>query len=161
MKKFKFLIWLFPILVCVLIFLFSAETAEESTGISFPLTVDIMESWGNVFHLGWDDAKVYQMAENAEFFVRKAAHMSEYAFLAISVLTACLVSLSFTKVQVALSVLFCVLYAASDEIHQLFVPGRAGKFVDVCIDSTGVVIGTLLFLGIRKKIRQKNRFDKK
>ena len=33
------------------------------------------------------------------------------------------------------------LYAARDEIHQLFVLGRAGRISDVMIDSAGVLIG--------------------
>lgn len=46
----------------------------------------------------------------------------------------------------ALSWVFCILYAASDEFHQLFVPGRAGLVTDVCIDSAGALLGILLFL---------------
>lgn len=45
-----------------------------------------------------------------------------------------------------LSWAFCILYAASDELHQLFVPGRAGLITDVCIDSAGALLGILLFL---------------
>jgi VanZ family protein len=37
------------------------------------------------------------------------------------------------------------LYAASDEFHQLFVPGRSGEVKDVLIDSAGAVTGALLF----------------
>ncbi|MBQ3466792.1 MAG: VanZ family protein, partial [Oscillospiraceae bacterium] len=37
--------------------------------------------------------------------------------------------------------LFCFLYACSDEFHQLFVPGRAGMFSDVLIDTVGVLFG--------------------
>lgn len=149
MRKYKFLIWLFPILVCMMIFSFSADSGEESTEISFPITIDIMEGWDHVFHLNWDDERVLEMAQNAEIFVRKAGHMSEYAFLAISVLTAVVVSMTLSKTKVVYSGLFCVLYAASDEIHQLFVPGRSGKFTDVCIDSVGVMLGMVLFLWIR------------
>ena len=36
------------------------------------------------------------------------------------------------------------LYAASDEIHQLFVPGRSGQLRDVLLDSAGVAAGILL-----------------
>ena len=36
------------------------------------------------------------------------------------------------------------LYAASDEIHQLFVPGRSGQLRDVFLDSAGVAAGILL-----------------
>lgn len=30
-----------------------------------------------------------------------------------------------------------VMYAANDEIHQLFIPGRSGQITDVLIDSAG------------------------
>ena len=34
-----------------------------------------------------------------------------------------------------------ILYAITDEIHQLFIPGRNGNVVDVLIDSCGGLIG--------------------
>lgn len=163
MKKVKFLIWVFPILVSIMIFSFSADTGEESTGISFPLTIDIMEKWNDTFHLSWSENTVLMNAENMEFLVRKAGHMSEYALLSISVMTACAVSLIISKRQCVITFLFCVLYAASDEIHQLFVPGRCGKITDVCIDSVGVLIGIFLFLGVMRMIKrgkEKNKTNK-
>ena len=39
-------------------------------------------------------------------------------------------------------------YAASDEIHQLFVPERAGMFRDVLLDSSGAALGTLIAFGV-------------
>ena len=39
---------------------------------------------------------------------------------------------------------FSAFYAASDEFHQLFVPGRAGLFSDVLIDSCGAALGSAL-----------------
>lgn len=36
-----------------------------------------------------------------------------------------------------------ILYAASDELHQYFVPGRACQLRDVVIDGLGVLIGVL------------------
>ena len=45
---------------------------------------------------------------------------------------------------------FAVVYAMTDEIHQLSVPGRAGRFTDVCIDATGAAIGIILLFLIRK-----------
>lgn len=36
------------------------------------------------------------------------------------------------------------LYAVTDEFHQLFVPGRVGAVMDVCIDSAGVAAGALI-----------------
>ncbi|MBO7376468.1 MAG: VanZ family protein, partial [Clostridia bacterium] len=49
----------------------------------------------------------------------------------------------------------CVLFAVSDEIHQIFVPGRAFEISDIVTDSAGVLIGCLLiFIFRRKLIRQ-------
>ena len=36
------------------------------------------------------------------------------------------------------------LYAATDEFHQVFVPGRSGKVADVLLDSAGALLGVLL-----------------
>ncbi|MGF0032687.1 VanZ family protein [Bariatricus sp. SGI.154] len=56
------------------------------------------------------------------------------------------------------SVITGVAYAASDEFHQLFVPGRAGRITDVMIDSLGLMMGILfayillmLYAGKRSK----------
>lgn len=38
----------------------------------------------------------------------------------------------------------CILYAISDEFHQLFVPGRGGQIRDVLIDSTGAIVGVAI-----------------
>ena len=64
-----------------------------------------------------------------------------------------------------ISALFCLVYAISDEIHKLFVPGRSGEIRDVLIDFTGVLIGilfTMLLVYLLKKktggfLREKKR----
>ena len=50
-----------------------------------------------------------------------------------------------------------VLYAISDEIHQLFVPGRTGCILDVGIDTLGIITGIIIFM-IFIKILKKNSF---
>ena len=49
---------------------------------------------------------------------------------------------------------FCFLYACSDEVHQLFVPGRSGNIIDVGIDSIGSYFG-ILFFYIYYQLRRK------
>ena len=44
-----------------------------------------------------------------------------------------------------------LLYSLFDEFHQMFVPGRYASLLDVCLNFTGVVIGTLMFLVWHKK----------
>ncbi len=56
------------------------------------------------------------------------------------------------KPWLKMSVLFCILYAASDELHQYFVPGRACRLFDVGVDTAGILFGTFLFwLTVRKR----------
>ena len=43
-----------------------------------------------------------------------------------------------------ISVLLCIIYACSDEIHQLFISGRVGSAHDVLIDSLGIITGTYI-----------------
>ncbi len=52
------------------------------------------------------------------------------------------------------SLIIGILYAISDEIHQLFVPGRSGKVTDVIIDSLGILTGIVFFLIVEKTVKQ-------
>ena len=85
--------------------------------------------------------------------IRKGAHFTEYAVLAVLVANAIRMPQRWW-----IPIAFCALYALSDEIHQYFVPDRACRFLDVCIDTAGGAFGTAVFtfLGfVRKHIRQK------
>ena len=44
------------------------------------------------------------------------------------------------------SIVISVLYAVSDEIHQIFVPSRVGAVADVFIDSLGATLGICIAL---------------
>ena len=49
----------------------------------------------------------------------------------------------------------------TDEIHQLFVPGRSGEIRDVCIDSLGVITGIIIFLIILICMERRPRHSEK
>ena len=70
-----------------------------------------------------------------DLLLRKLAHTVEYAILGALLLRALERELPALVVGVA--------YAASDELHQHFVPGRRGAPLDVLIDSAGVALGIL------------------
>ena len=80
--------------------------------------------------------------------VRKIAHFTEYLILGILVINAC--RYNGIKNIIKLSILICILYASLDEIHQLFIQGRAGKVLDICIDTIGSVSGIYLYKVLRK-----------
>lgn len=84
------------------------------------------------------------------FITRKCAHIFIYFILGILAIS---LSSEFYKLnfKVILStLLFCIIYACSDEIHQLFILGRSGKIIDIIIDSIGSVIGVNLYYYIYK-----------
>ena len=67
--------------------------------------------------------------------LRKTAHVLEYALLGALLLRA----VGRARPALALG----IAYAASDEVHQRFVPGRHGSVRDVAIDTAGVALGLL------------------
>lgn len=78
--------------------------------------------------------------------IRKYAHVLE--FMALGVSSTLFFHELMTKRRensisvLLISILFCVLYACSDELHQLYVPGRSARFVDVFFDSAGAAVGS-------------------
>lgn len=137
--------------MCI-IFAFSAQTKEESGAVSNSFTYQIVSSTRTFFNLDLSDARVKEIADAIEGFVRKAAHMTEFGVLSVLLFIWIgqwemgLLRRGLTASGAA------AVYAATDEIHQLFVPGRAGRFSDVCIDSAGAVLGVVVFVLIVKLI---------
>lgn len=135
--------------MCV-IFFFSAQTKEESSVVSEGFSYRMVSSTGLLFHLHIDEEQLREIAGAIERFVRKGAHMTEFAILALLLYGwLCRWQLSRLR-RAAAAMILAVLYACSDEVHQLFVAGRAGRFSDVLIDSAGVVLGMTVFLLILK-----------
>ena len=65
------------------------------------------------------------------------------------------------KYPLTMSILFSFLYACTDEIHQIFVPGRSAQFRDVLIDTLGASFGaTITYLTIKLFIKIKAHSDK-
>lgn len=143
---------LLAIIWMCIIFSFSGQVKEESSEVSIALSYRVVSSAGSFFHWHIDDEDLQRISLAIEGYVRKAAHMAEYAVLSI------LLYLWLERWQFGickrsiLAIILAALYAASDEIHQLFVKGRAGTIRDVIIDSIGAVIGILVFMGVRKCI---------
>ena len=50
------------------------------------------------------------------------------------------------------STIIGILYAITDEIHQLFVPGRSGRILDIGIDSLGVITGIFIYKLLEKLV---------
>jgi VanZ family protein len=76
-----------------------------------------------------------------DLVLRKAAHAAEFAVLGFLLLRAIGRELPALALGIA--------YAASDEVHQSYVPGRLGSVWDFLLDSAGVALGILLLRRLR------------
>jgi VanZ family protein len=85
--------------------------------------------------------------------VRKNAHFFIYFVLAILIINALSNSRGRRLRNFIFALGFSILYAISDEIHQLFVPGRGGQVKDVFIDSMGSLLGIGIYLLVVRKSR--------
>ncbi|MFZ2154430.1 MAG: VanZ family protein [Candidatus Moraniibacteriota bacterium] len=81
---------------------------------------------------------------------RKGAHVFEYLVLTLLFLKLFTQKSIKKKEALILAILASLLYALTDEIHQLFVFGREGKISDVLIDLIGISLGGLFFWGFIK-----------
>jgi VanZ family protein len=74
-----------------------------------------------------------------DYFVKKGAHALGYGLLALSYLH------TLPKRNYMLAWILALLYAATDEFHQSFVPGRNASLVDVLVfDNLGAVVALWL-----------------
>lgn len=83
--------------------------------------------------------------DTIHFIIRKSAHWSEYLIFSLLLVRALRARFkSAVELRRAVWIVAIVfLYALSDEIHQVFVPGRTPSLADVAIDSLAGICGIL------------------
>ena len=135
----------------VAIFLFSAQSAEESSKLSGRIVTVVirivMPSYDNLPFL-----EQQQIREKVTFVVRKIAHFTE--FMALGFFLMLYLFCVYTKIKLFYIAFFSwvggTFYAVTDEIHQMFVSGRYPAVTDVVIDSSGVLFGIIFLLVLMK-----------
>ncbi len=129
------LIWM------IIIFIMSSFNATDSANQS-NFIVNIIANIFNINNISL-----------LSLIIRKLAHFTEYLILGFLVIN------MFTKNNInnlyLISIILCIIYATSDEIHQIFVPGRACQLRDILIDSIGSITGIYLYKLINKKTLKK------
>lgn len=79
--------------------------------------------------------------------VRKTAHFCVYLILGLLVMNC----FNINKKYILYSLLICLIYSISDEVHQIFVPGRSGELFDVLIDTLGSFIGINILYKVKSR----------
>ena len=153
----RILILILIILNCATIFVFSSEIDIYSSERSGRVAEFISNLIPSIRNMEEQEKKLFK-EEVLQPIVRKVAHYSIYTSLGFLSMCFALTCKGTYRQKGISSLVFCILYSISDEIHQLFVPGRSGQLVDVYIDTLGALTGILfmyLVLRIYKKISKK------
>ncbi len=150
----RFLSWTAVILWMTLIFYLSHQPATESNKLSAGITEVIIQT-------------IEKVAPNVEFdvrslnhIIRKNVHFFAYLILGVLVLNALRTSRVRGSRSIALALGICVLYAISDEVHQLFIPGRSGEVRDVVIDTAGASVGVMVYMVVGGVVERRKRLAK-
>lgn len=133
-----------PLLWAWVIWSFSDTPAADSTEESVSVTEMLLNliSW----FVTIDPSKKAVIIMSMEPHIRKIAHMTEFGILFLLLMIPIRLFLEKLFARISLAVLIAFLYACSDEIHQLFVEGRAGRASDVLIDMLGVLAAVMIYL---------------
>ncbi|MGL4913028.1 MAG: VanZ family protein [Romboutsia sp.] len=118
----------------IFIFYMSNQPANvSSTQSNFVLK--LVEKLGFVIDIEYVDI--------ATTVIRKGAHITEYTILGILSYNVFILYYSRREAMI-IAIALTIGYAITDEIHQLFVEGRAGRIIDILIDSIGASIGVTI-----------------
>ena len=158
MSKRKTVSWLVVLLWMSLIFILSHQPGAASSSLSSGITEAIIKTIEKVLPEADFDIRTFH------HIVRKNAHFIAYFVLGALTVNALRRSGLRGFRSIVFSLIICVLYAISDEVHQLFIPGRSGEMRDVLIDSTGACFGIVVFslltrLGSKRKNRSKESYS--
>ena len=135
------------VVLYVMIFMLSADDAEQSSEISRAVTGFFYKIYDHLFHGNMDVIYNDAIQDTLEWegLIRKLAHFTEY--LGVGFLSYSVMALWFPNVwkNTGLVMIQLLVSASADEFHQYFVPGRHASVKDVCIDCIGGIAGILLF----------------
>ena len=159
-KKIKYVKCIIAIICCIIIFSFSAVPATASTKQSKGLTYNVIKLLnGNKL----SEKELIKLTKKVNPLVRKIAHFSIYMILAIFTymfIQELNIKSKSEKERLRKNIIytciFCIIYAIFDEIHQIYVPGRTGKAIDVIIDTLGSCMGITLLL-VNNIIKRKGK----
>lgn len=148
----KMLPWLLLVFLMIIIFYLSNQPIGESRDLTKKTMTMVADGVENFIPI--DTFKTHSIVS----LFRKSAHFFLYLVMAVIVMFA-LKSIGIRgKKAIVLTLVICIVFAISDEIHQLFVDGRGAQVKDVFIDGFGASVGIGIYKGFgswRRKVREK------
>ncbi len=158
----KYILTLVTFAWMIMIFSLSAVHSTESNKV----TVKDAGVLSELFVPGYKEKNIREQIDitaGVHHLLRKAAHAIEFAVLGFLFVVDIYLWFAPGKIiLVLMSLIPGCLYAASDEIHQYYVPGRSCELGDVIIDSVGVAAGVIcamIVIFIVKRISEKRQHE--
>lgn len=143
-------IMLIPISVWIFLIYFNSLQNADLSGANSGWVLDFVLNLFSKFSIILDPI-------NTHYFIRKSAHVTEFFILA-SLFTIYFKNYNLSKMyKLIYSLSLPLIVAIIDEVIQTYVPGRAGLFSDVIIDSIGIILGYLTTIFIYYILRKKNK----
>lgn len=140
------------IILMAIIFYLSHEPASASRELSSSITDTMVMLIEKIAPISGINIDVFH------HLLRKSAHFFAFLVLGFFALLAFNPNREGGSRQVLMALGLCVAFAVSDEIHQLFIPGRSGEIRDVLIDSVGSSVGIgLAFIAIKMGRRKRRK----
>ncbi|HEX2945582.1 MAG TPA: VanZ family protein [Clostridia bacterium] len=144
-KLTRILAWSFTAVWMLAIFILSAQPGNQSGNLSLSVTQLLVRFVSLIVPLNQENIANPDWLNNFNGLIRECAHGAAYFVLALLAANALKKhSLKGLKL-ILLTLAFCAVYAASDEIHQLFVSGRACELFDFEVDMLGAALSMILF----------------
>ena len=135
-----------------LIFSFSSDNADQSNKKSDGIIITMVEAfYGRDLSIDEKDKWINYLVVP----VRKGAHVGVYFILGLLVVSFINELYLFNYKTILIAGGVCLLYACSDEIHQLLVPGRSGQVKDVLLDFLGSLLAIISYYFIGKRVYDK------
>ena len=138
------------------IFMFSSSGSVKSNDTSGQVISSAISVKDKVTNNETKPETKKKIVKKLNYSVRKSAHVFEYFVLGVLALN--VFDAFNVKRKVLFAIMLCILYASSDEFHQLFT-GRTASVTDVLLDSAASIVGIYLLNLIfsrRKKGRATN-----
>lgn len=140
----RIVLWILVILWMSLIFFFSSfngkDSARQSKGVLHHTLGVIIELFDKDITLEEKE----EIIDKLDKPVRKVFHGCIFFVLGVLVYLLLNTYSIVDKRLIIYSIVICLLYAISDEVHQTFVSERSGEIRDVIIDTLGSTIGIFL-----------------
>lgn len=147
----KIIRWLAVILWIIIIFSFSSQEADQSNTLSTNVTEVVVET-------------VEKVVPNQEFdvkrinhYLRKNAHFFVYMILGLLLMNAIDAHRYLLKTSIIIVIFLGVLTASLDEFYQSFIPGRGPGVKDVFIDTSGLLLGIIMYISVIKSLKKSRR----